>query len=248
MIGRVPRRLAIAALAVLAGTVLATAHAGTGIVSPRSLTFEARDVGSRSASQSVFVRNPGPGNMTVDAPRLSGEHAGDFSLLNGCPDPPSVLGEPGTGGSECSIAVIFSPQGEGPRRATLTVTVHRQSGTETFTVALSGAGTATGRPAPDATPALGRVVVPARISLARARARGVTVRLERVRAARLLVRLSRGGRLVDRRNVPARARIVLGSRALRRRLRAGRYELSVTPTSSSGRRGAQITRRLRIVG
>jgi hypothetical protein len=129
-------------IAILVAVLVCAAPAGAQIVSPQSLTFEPRQVGTRSASQSVFVRNPGPGNMTVSAPSLSGANPGDFSLLNGCPDPPNVLGEPGTGGSECSIAVIFTPQAEGSRTATLTINVNRDSGPETYTVALSGTGTA----------------------------------------------------------------------------------------------------------
>jgi hypothetical protein len=266
-------------IAALAAVLVWVAPAGAQVVSPQSLTFEPRDVGTRSASQSVFVRNPGPGNMTVSAPALSGAHAGDFSLINGCPQPPNVLGEPGTGGSECSIAVIFTPQAVGERTATLTIDVNRDSGPETYTVSLSGTGTApsgggagggtggggtgggstgggstgggtgggTGAPAPGTAPALGRVVVPARVRLRTARRSGLTVRFRSARTQRVFVRLWLGGRLFYARTFPDSGRVRLRASILRRALRRGRYEVWLTPIGLGGRRGPTITRRVRIV-
>ena len=262
-------RLLVLALTLVAlAGASATAHAQ--IVSPQSLTYEPRTVGTRSASQSVFVRNPGPGNMTVPAPVLSGPHAGDFSFLNGCPEPPNVLGPPGPG-SECSIAVIFTPQAEGERTATLTVTVNRESGTETYDVALRGTGTpppagsggaggtaggtgtdpggggGTGSPSQGSAPELTRFTAPARARLRTVRARGLTLRLRAERAPRVVVRVWLGRRLFYARTFTLRARLTLAAGVLRRALRSGRYEVWVTPVASDGRRGATLRRRVRIV-
>ena len=265
------RRAALASTTVLCAAIAATAIAqDQGVVSPGSLTFAARDVGTRSGSQSVTIANPGPGNMTVGAPSLAGAHAGDFSFINGCPDPPAVLGEPGTGGDKCTVAVIFTPSATGGRTATLSIPVTRPSGSFTSTVTLSGTGTrstsgdgssgsggtvgggGTGNPPGGAQPVVGptpqmtRVSVAARIRLATARRSGIGLRLATANTARILVEVVRRGRVLYRRTGRARDLAQLNAPALRRALRVGRYELAFTPIAASGRRGETVTRRLTV--
>lgn len=65
--------------------------------------------------QSVLVQNVGETFVTVDAAVLSGPHAGDYSIVDGCA--PVIL-DPG---QECTIAVTFDPKNTTQRTASITV-------------------------------------------------------------------------------------------------------------------------------
>jgi hypothetical protein len=131
---------------IVLGQINQEAAVGIDSVTPRSLTFASRTVGTTSSSQSVTVANVGFNDLTVTAaPALSGANAGDFSITSGCPLTPDVLGVPGTGGSACSIAVTFTPSAAGTRTATLTIPTDGPDGSPattgtTRTVSLTGTG------------------------------------------------------------------------------------------------------------
>ena len=89
---------------------------GTGTmvsVSPTSITFAARSVGTTSGASNVTIRNVGPGTLTISGITITGTNPGDFSQTNNC-------GSLTVNGS-CTIAVVFKPAARGTRSATLNV-------------------------------------------------------------------------------------------------------------------------------
>ena len=103
-------------------------------VSPSSLTYAARTVGTTSPSQTVTLTNTsGPGiNVTVSSVGIIGTNAGDFAQTNNCTTVAS--------GSSCGIFPTFTPTAAGTRTATLQI-FDNATGSP-HTVALSGTGVA----------------------------------------------------------------------------------------------------------
>jgi hypothetical protein len=93
------------------------ALSGTGTmvsVSPTSITFAARTVGTTSGASNVTLRNVGPGGLTISGITITGTNPGDFSQTSNCG---ASLARNGS----CTIAVRFKPTAIGTRTATLRV-------------------------------------------------------------------------------------------------------------------------------
>lgn len=113
------------------GTVTVTHNAGTSVlsllglggsqapqitVSPSQLTFS-QAVGGTSALQRVVVSNTGDARLVFDSLSLDGEHPGEFAI-----DSAGSTCAAGTGvepGSNCAVALGFTPAAAGSRTARL---------------------------------------------------------------------------------------------------------------------------------
>jgi hypothetical protein len=106
---------------------------GTGVaapvvsLSPTSLTFSLRMVGTSSAAQTVTLKNTGKGSLTISSITVSG----DFSQTNTC-------GSSVAAGASCTIKVTFKPTALGTRTGVLTCTDNASPTTQT--VKLTGTG------------------------------------------------------------------------------------------------------------
>jgi hypothetical protein len=100
-------------------------------VSPGSLAFGSRTVGSTSPAQTVTVSNTG----TASATGLSVGISGDYARTTTC-------GSSLAAGASCTASVTFTPTATGVRSGTLSVTSSAPG--SPHTVALSGTGTTTG--------------------------------------------------------------------------------------------------------
>lgn len=98
-------------------------------VSPLSIKFAARTVGTSSAAQTVVLTNDQSTTLTLHSITLGGTDPGDFSEKTTCK--PSVLT-----GADCTISVTFKPTATGSRTATLNIA----DSVGTQSVALSGTG------------------------------------------------------------------------------------------------------------
>ena len=119
--------------------------AGTGVgpapaivLSPTSLDFGDRVVGTTSAAQDVTLTNSGTAPLTIDSIGVAGANAADFAQTNTCPLTPSTLAV----GASCTISVTFAPSATGSRTASVSIADDAPGGPHT--VALSGTGTAPG--------------------------------------------------------------------------------------------------------
>ncbi|NMF84560.1 choice-of-anchor D domain-containing protein [Nodosilinea sp. P-1105] len=100
-------------------------------VSPTQLAFGAQPVNGDGQSAPLVLANPGRAPLQVEALRIGGPQASDFSLQRRC----SVV-EPG---GECQLSVQFRPTAPGDRQATLTLTSNAVN-TPTVTIGLQGRG------------------------------------------------------------------------------------------------------------
>ena len=120
------------------GSPQVVALAGSGAaasLSPTSLNFGSRTVGSPSAPSTVTLTNLGSAAIHVWATAIAGTNSGDFSRVNSCPVPPATL----AGGAHCTISVQFTPAAIGARAASLMIS--HDGGASPASVALSGTGT-----------------------------------------------------------------------------------------------------------
>ena len=121
-------------------TLTGTGTPGTATVTvtPSSLTFGSQALTTTSAPLSVTVTNTSTGTVNFTGFTVSGEDAGDFGVplpntSSGC----SATGTLAAGGS-CTISVVFTPQANGTRTATLNIADNATGSPQT--VALSGTG------------------------------------------------------------------------------------------------------------
>lgn len=197
----------------------------------------------------------GASNLVLGPVAVAGAQAGAFGVVaNGCSGAVLVSGQ------ACQITVQMTPSASGSYSAALQIPTNATAGVKT--VSLSGAV---------ANPAATVAGVSTRSRLRVSRLR-TTHRLSRAgvlrRGLRLTMRLPQGaeilkisvlrvrnGRLVPRpvwlgyRLLPSRAglyRLRLDSRALRRRLKTGLYQVNLTPGLSKRQLGATTTARIRI--
>jgi hypothetical protein len=106
-------------------------------LSPTSLNFGSRTVGSPSPASTVTLYNLGSTAIHVWATAIAGTNSGDFSRVNSCPVPPATLAG---GGAHCTVSVQFTPAGIGARAASLMIS--HDGGASPGSVSLSGTGTA----------------------------------------------------------------------------------------------------------
>ena len=93
----------------------ATVPAPAVTLTPASLTFASRAIGTTSPPQNVNLTNSGESDLTISNITLTGTNASDYAQTNNCS---STL----TAGFSCTIAVTFSPTATGSRVASLRVT------------------------------------------------------------------------------------------------------------------------------
>jgi len=112
---------------------------GTGLVSgpnatlsPTSLTFATRLVGTTSSAQSVTLTNYGTAALAITGISVTGADPGDFAQANTC-------GGSLAPGASCTISVFFAPAEAGPAAATLVVNDNANGSPQE--VSLSGTGT-----------------------------------------------------------------------------------------------------------
>ena len=105
-------------------------------VSPTSLAFSQGVLGS-SAQKTVTVTNtPGKGNLHVGSVSVTGQHAGDFTLQDGC------SGQTVAPSATCLVGIVFTPQAAGDRGATLVVTADATNSPKSVTISATGTGAA----------------------------------------------------------------------------------------------------------
>lgn len=108
---------------------------GTAILSaaPAELSFASTQVGQSAQALSLTVTNTGAAAATLSAPRISGAHAGEFSVT---PDAACSAGSilPPTG--RCLLSVTFTPRAAGARTASLSI-----GGASTAAISLVGTAT-----------------------------------------------------------------------------------------------------------
>jgi hypothetical protein len=109
---------------------------GTGImalsISPASITFTSRELGTTSTPRTITVTNNGDDGQLLDAASLAGANPADFAIAGDeCSNAFLFTGD------SCQIDVTFAPQALGARAGTLEIT----SGSNTLSVALAGTGT-----------------------------------------------------------------------------------------------------------
>lgn len=98
-------------------------------VAPTSLAFGHQNTGTTSTAQNVLLTNFGGAPLDITAIAATG----DFAQSNAC-------GVSLPGGSNCTIAVTYSPTVTGPETGALTITDNAFTGTQS--VSLTGTGTA----------------------------------------------------------------------------------------------------------
>jgi hypothetical protein len=239
----------------------------------RNLAFGDRQVGSPSGAMHVDVTNHGTADMTVGTLALTGPDAADFVVAND-----TCSGQTLASGTGCGVDVRFSPAHAGDLGATLSVPSNSAGSPHGIVLSGRGlaAGAAGGAASGGSTntTTIIRQLIPVvsqptgavagataraalrvsgltlarRISISRARSRGLTVAMTLPRGTqvvRLAVYRSRNGLASGRPlarvlKLPTRSGdyvVHLRSRALLRSLRPGRYAVQVTPGRSLDNRG-----------
>lgn len=102
-------------------------------LSPSSLIFSTRAIGTTSSAKTITLTNPGAASLGISSIAITGTNAGDFSQTHTC-------GSSLASTAKCTISVSFKPTASGTRTAAVSVT-DNASGTPQK-VALSGTGTA----------------------------------------------------------------------------------------------------------
>lgn len=105
---------------------------GTGVpvvtLSPTSITFASRPVGSTSIAVSATIMNSGSGPLTLSGISLAGAKPGDYILgSNTCSA--SI-----PAGSSCSYSVSFAPSASGSRTASVQITSNASSSPDIVTL------------------------------------------------------------------------------------------------------------------
>jgi hypothetical protein len=108
-------------------------------VTPQAVTFPAQAEHSPSSAQTVLVHDMSANPLTVSVSNSSfgGTNAADFAQTNTCTSAVS-------GGTDCSISVVFTPSLIGPETATLTVTGSGDAVGSPTTITLNGQGASDG--------------------------------------------------------------------------------------------------------
>jgi hypothetical protein len=102
-------------------------------LSAANLSFASQSVGTTSAAQTITLVNSGNTTLTIASLAIAGTNANDFAQTNNCSNGVAA-------GTNCSIAVVFTPSATGARMATLIIMDNATSTPQT--VSLSGTATA----------------------------------------------------------------------------------------------------------
>jgi len=103
-------------------------------LSPTTMTFADRAVGTTAEAQAVQLTNSGDAPLTISNLHIDGTDAADFAQGTACPVNPDTLAP----GASCSTYVSFTPHSAGAKSATLVIGDDAASSPQT--VALSGNG------------------------------------------------------------------------------------------------------------
>jgi FG-GAP-like repeat/Abnormal spindle-like microcephaly-assoc'd, ASPM-SPD-2-Hydin len=103
------------------------------VLTPNTLTFPTKAVGTHSNPRQVILNNTSPNSLTISNITITGTNPGDFSQTNDC-------GSGLSGNSRCTIQVTFQPTNINVRLANVVVTDSAVGGSQTLT--LVGTGTA----------------------------------------------------------------------------------------------------------
>jgi hypothetical protein len=87
---------------------------GLAGVSPASLSFPTRAVGSTSIPMTVTLSNTGAGSFAITSTGLSGTNASEFSYTSTC-------GSSVASNGSCTLGVTFAPTSAGSKSASLTI-------------------------------------------------------------------------------------------------------------------------------
>jgi hypothetical protein len=98
---------------------------------PQSLTFPAQKVGTTSPPMALKMTNHGSAAVSFNDIRIEGNNSTSFGQRNDC-------GKGLSSGESCTIAVRFTPNKTGPRRASLYVNAN--GGSSPASVPLIGTG------------------------------------------------------------------------------------------------------------
>lgn len=115
-------------------TSTTAAPAPSGSLSPTTLSFGSRVVGTASDTQAVTLSNRGTAPLAISSVRLGGANVADFAIAS------NTCATSVAAGASCSIAIRFNPGAAGARSASLTVTDNAAGSPRA--VSLSGTGTA----------------------------------------------------------------------------------------------------------
>ncbi|MCW3010951.1 MAG: heme peroxidase, partial [Solirubrobacterales bacterium] len=141
--------------------------APTAGMTPASLAFGSRPVGSPSGTQSATLHNAGMTPLAIQGVTLAGTDPGDYVIAT------NACGASLAPGATCTIGVRFDPTAGGARSGILRVT-HNSGGLagSTSQTTLSGTGTAVNQPATgtptinDTTPQFGETLTASRGNIA----------------------------------------------------------------------------------
>ncbi len=103
-------------------------------VSPSSLGFGDRGVGTSGPTQTVTVKNTGSAALAISSTSVTGANAADFPVGS------NTCGQSLAAGASCAVAVGFTPGAAGPRSGTLSISDNAPG--SPHAVALAGSGTA----------------------------------------------------------------------------------------------------------
>ena len=103
-------------------------------LSPTSVSFGSKNVGTTSAAQTVTLTNTGTAPLTISGIAVNGTNAADFAQTNTCPASSNTL----AANASCAISVTFSPAATGARSASVSVTDNASDSPQS--IALSGTG------------------------------------------------------------------------------------------------------------
>jgi hypothetical protein len=198
----------------------------------------------------------GASNLGFGAIGITGPSAGAFSLVGN-----TCSGRALPSGATCALTVVFNPGAAGAAGASLGLLTNTATGAAH--IALTGTGVVPGPNVLGARASAARRLVVSRLRTTHRVARARVLR----RGLRLTMRLPQGTEIVKiavyrvRKGkvlpkpvwlgyrVPSRAglyRLRLDSRIMRRRLKAGVYQVNVTPGLSRHELGRTVTTRIRI--
>lgn len=120
-------------------TQMPVAASATASVSPTSVGFGQRTVGTSGAAQNITLTNTGGAGLSITGTSIGGANAADFSVVS------NTCGTGLAAAGSCVVGVAFVPTASGPRSATLAFADNATNSPQT--VPLSGTGLAPPLPA-----------------------------------------------------------------------------------------------------
>ncbi|HEX5411659.1 MAG TPA: choice-of-anchor D domain-containing protein, partial [Terriglobia bacterium] len=121
---------------VFAGFKGASSGGSTSVsLTPSSLTFNSRAVGTTSGAQAIGLFNGTSTALSITNIAITGANSGDYSQTNNC-------GTSLAAGASCSMNVTFTPTAAGTRIASLTVTDNATNSPQTASLTGTGTGAA----------------------------------------------------------------------------------------------------------